>query len=170
MSFSTDRSAASGGTHVHSHEPNPSTPDTPATILVWTPDGAQQALHPAHFAYFPYVEMDGCFIVSTGHGTSGPFTFGGLPLAALVASLAQGAAWADSWSTLDVIGADGFGSCVRREELGTGSNPVGRLILLATFLDGAPLTRDQGLVRLIVPQETDDALRQVKWVRRIEIR
>jgi hypothetical protein len=29
------------------------------------------------------------------------------------------------------------------------------------------LTRAQGLVRLIVPHERDDALRQVKWVTRI---
>jgi len=36
-------------------------------------------------------------------------------------------------------------------------------------MDGATLTRAQGLVRLIVPSETDDALRQVKWVGRIEI-
>jgi hypothetical protein len=36
--------------------------------------------------------------------------------------------------------------------------------------DGQKLTRRQGLVRLIVPREKDDALRQVKWVGRIVIR
>jgi hypothetical protein len=39
---------------------------------------------------------------------------------------------------------------------------------LALACDGKPLTRTQGLVRLIVPQEDDDALRQVKWVAGIE--
>jgi hypothetical protein len=40
---------------------------------------------------------------------------------------------------------------------------------LSYAIDGTPLTRAQGLVRLIVPSETDDALRQVKWVQRIEV-
>jgi len=31
------------------------------------------------------------------------------------------------------------------------------------------LTRQQGLVRLVVPFETDNALRQVKWVQRINV-
>jgi hypothetical protein len=31
------------------------------------------------------------------------------------------------------------------------------------------MTREQGLVRLIVPSEENDALRQVKWVARIDI-
>jgi DMSO/TMAO reductase YedYZ molybdopterin-dependent catalytic subunit len=48
---------------------------------------------------------------------------------------------------------------------GVGSRPV----LLAYMLDGAPLARGQGLVRLIVPSETDDALRQVKWLATITI-
>ena len=42
-------------------------------------------------------------------------------------------------------------------------------MLLAYTLDGAPLTREQGLVRLIVPSEIDDALRQVKWLAMITI-
>jgi hypothetical protein len=37
------------------------------------------------------------------------------------------------------------------------------------MLDGAALTREQGLVRLIVPSERDDALRQVKWLATITI-
>ena len=41
---------------------------------------------------------------------------------------------------------------------------------LTTWFDGQPLTRDAGLVRLIVPSETDDALRQVKWISHIEVR
>jgi hypothetical protein len=41
--------------------------------------------------------------------------------------------------------------------------------LLATARDGIPLTRADGLVRLIDPRETNDALRQVKWVAEIVI-
>jgi hypothetical protein len=36
-------------------------------------------------------------------------------------------------------------------------------------MEGQPLTREQGLVRMIVPSERDDALRQVKWVGKIVI-
>jgi hypothetical protein len=155
--------------HVHSHEPNPVTPEAPATLLIETPDGKQHVLHPTHFAYFPYAEVEGTFIVSTGHGASGPFTFGGLPLAELVRRLARHTPWEDSWVHVDVIGADGFGCRIGREELGEGAHGAERPILLATYRDGAPLSRAQGLVRLIVPSETDDALRQVKWVRWIHI-
>jgi hypothetical protein len=31
------------------------------------------------------------------------------------------------------------------------------------------MTRKQGLVRLVVPTETDDALRQVKWIAEIRV-
>jgi hypothetical protein len=41
--------------------------------------------------------------------------------------------------------------------------------LLALARDGVPLTREQGLVRLVDPRETDDALRQIKWVAQIVI-
>ena len=53
-------------------------------------------------------------------------------------------------------------------------NPILKLpfrspILLAHIVNGAAMTRAQGLVRLIVPSEIDDALRQVKWVVRVEL-
>ncbi|MCB0075748.1 MAG: molybdopterin-dependent oxidoreductase [Caldilineaceae bacterium] len=49
------------------------------------------------------------------------------------------------------------------------NDPPTRPSLLAITLDGQPLTREQGLVRLIVPTETDDALKQVKWVAEIVV-
>jgi hypothetical protein len=36
-------------------------------------------------------------------------------------------------------------------------------------MDGAPLSRRQGVVRLVVPSEVDDALRQVKWVAAVRV-
>ena len=48
-------------------------------------------------------------------------------------------------------------------------DPSAPPILLATHIDGQPLTREAGLVRLIVPAERDDALRQVKWIAEIRI-
>lgn len=72
------------------------------------------------------------------------------------------------WSQLEVISADGFGNRLAAEEL-LQPDPAGP-ILLAYAIDGRPMTRREGLVRLIVPSETDDALRQVKWIGRINIR
>ena len=43
-------------------------------------------------------------------------------------------------------------------------------ILLAYAINKQQMTRQQGLVRLIVPSAKDDALRQVKWVGRINVR
>jgi DMSO/TMAO reductase YedYZ molybdopterin-dependent catalytic subunit len=71
------------------------------------------------------------------------------------------------WRYVDVISADGFGTRVFAKEAQTPTTT--RPILLSYAIDGMPMTRAQGLVRLIVPSETDDALRQVKWVQRIEV-
>ncbi|MEZ4676314.1 MAG: hypothetical protein R2932_18990 [Caldilineaceae bacterium] len=40
---------------------------------------------------------------------------------------------------------------------------------MALTLDRQPLTREQGLIRLVVPTERDDALKQVKWVAEIVV-
>lgn len=112
----------------------------------------------------PQTEVGDCYIVSTGHGTSGPFRFRGVALAALLA----GALAPDlPWQAVDVVSADGFGARLTRVQVEQAA--PARPPLLATALDGAPMTRAQGLVRLIVPTETDDALLQVKWVERIVV-
>ena len=72
-----------------------------------------------------------------------------------------------TWSWVDVVGADGFGARLTPGDVNAPS--PGRPIILANAVDGVPLDRARGLVRLIVPAETDDALRQVKWVKRIDI-
>ena len=65
-----------------------------------------------------------------------------------------------------VMSADGFGARVSADEL---RRETARPILLALAANGRPLSRADGLVRLIVPGETDDALRQVKWVSEIRL-
>jgi DMSO/TMAO reductase YedYZ molybdopterin-dependent catalytic subunit len=113
----------------------------------------------------PYCEVGDCYIVSTGHGTSGPFTFGGVCLADLMAAAAPAY---PAWQHVDVVSADGFG--VRLTQLDLHAAAADRPILLAYTLDGSPLPRARGLVRLIVPAEVDDALQQVKWVSRIDVK
>jgi DMSO/TMAO reductase YedYZ molybdopterin-dependent catalytic subunit len=212
---------------------------------VFTPTGGRHNFSPADLAALPYTIVPECLIVSTGHGVSGPFTFGGVRLADLLAHVlveehaAQGTTrqvagwakdpgvdpgeergedrsgdwsegrqaarsagsdaeqaggvpaaardqWLSAWSYIDLVSADGFGTRVTPADLAGTPTEIAtratagrnlddparagdRPILLAYMLDGAPLTREQGLVRLVVPSETDDALRQVKWLATITI-
>ena len=147
--------------HPHVHEPNPAPPSTDPTLALTRPDGAHLLITVDDLAALPQQEAHDCTIVSTGHGTSGPFRFSGVSLPDLLAAYDV-----TEWTYADVVSADGFGTRVHHAELPIATRPI----LLALTCDGAPLIRAQGLVRLIVPHEHDDALRQVKWVARIEIR
>jgi DMSO/TMAO reductase YedYZ molybdopterin-dependent catalytic subunit len=150
--------------HGHSHDPNPHPPPGDATIRFVA--GVQTRLVTAAFLHtLPHIEVADCFIVSTGHGRSGPFTFGGVALGDLLAALLPPGF---VWRYVDVVSGDGFGTRLTPEEAPAAA-PVDRPVLLADTLDGAPLTRAAGLVRLIVPAERDDALKQVKWITRIEV-
>lgn len=150
--------------HGHSHEPNPTPPDADAQVNVCMRGGPERIFTVEDLYAFPYAEVHNCTIVSTGHGTTGPFTFGGVCLAEIVArALPPGATWA--W--VDVAGADGFGTRLAPVDLEIAGNE--RPVILAYTKNGVPLTRAAGLVRLIVPDAVDDALRQVKWVSRIDI-
>jgi DMSO/TMAO reductase YedYZ molybdopterin-dependent catalytic subunit len=147
--------------HGHAHDPNLVAPPGDGSFDVRLPAGQRVHLPLSYLRSLPSTTVGQCYIVSTGHGTSGPFVFGGVRLEVLLAHLLAGA----SWEVLDVISADGFGTRLTPGDL----QGAGQPILLAYDLDGTPLTRARGLVRLVVPSETDDALRQVKWVDRIEI-
>src|SRR5690606_33415204 len=131
------------------------------TIAARLPDGATVQLSVATLRALPYREIGDCYIVSTGHGTSGPFVFGGVTLADLLAHLLHDAG---AWRQVDVVSGDGFGTRLTPSDLAEA--PIGRPPLLAYRLDGTEMTRQAGLVRLVVPAETDDALKQVKWIAR----
>jgi len=150
--------------HGHPHDPNPAPPSGDPTFVVKQPDGVEIIVGVEDLQGLPLAEVPDCWIVSTGHGRSGPFTFAGVRLADLLSSILPSAI---HWQHLDVISADGFGTRLFAQEV---LDPtLTRPILLSYAVNGAPMTRRQGVVRLIVPSETDDALRQVKWVGRIEI-
>ena len=173
----------------HAHDPNPLPPPGDGDFVLRLAGGLEVTWALAALAALPQCEVSGCLIVSTGHGTSGPFTFGGVRLVDLVrlvlheargrqadaagageqaGGLAAGlAAGPGGWRSVDVVSADGFGTRLLPAHLAeTGEPPI----LLALRREGQMLTRAQGLVRLVVPGERDDALRQVKWVARVEIR
>ncbi|MDX1522483.1 MAG: molybdopterin-dependent oxidoreductase [Anaerolineae bacterium] len=148
----------------HAHDPNPKPPSPDPTFLLTLPDGTERLISVADLKALPETNVPDCYIVSTGHGTSGPFEFGGVTLLDFLhIHLPPNAAWAE----VEVISADGFGNRVYADEL-FNPDPAGP-ILLSTRLDGRPMTREEGLVRMIAPVEKDDALRQVKWVGRINV-
>lgn len=152
----------------HSHDPNPEPPSPDPTFILTvpgkeSPHQRQVPISVDDLRALPTTYVPDCYIVSTGHGTSGPFTFGGVRLLDLVTHYVP-----QSWSEVEVLSADGFGNRVYRKEL-ENPDPAGP-ILVAHTVNGRPMTREEGLVRLIVPSEKDDALRQVKWIGRINVR
>lgn len=149
----------------HAHDPNPEPPSANPSFAFVYPDGQEIIVPVAQLEQLPQTSISDCYIISTGHGTSGPFTFAGVTLFDFLQSLL---AAGTVWSEVEVISADGFGNRVFKEEL-LNPNPAGP-ILLSYLLDGQKMTREQGLVRMIVPSEKDDALRQVKWVGRIMVK
>ncbi len=147
----------------HSHEPNLDVPPGDGRFVLEMADGRCYTITLDDLRALPAVTLRECFIVSTGHGASGPFVFEGTALLDLVTRYAP-----DGWSQVEVVSEDGFGNRVLWSEL-VEPGQEGP-ILLAYARDERPLTRAQGLVRMIVPNERDDALRQVKWISRIRIR
>lgn len=149
----------------HVHDPNPTPPSLDPTLSLGMPDGIEQTLSVSTLLSLPQHVLTGCYIVSTGHGTSGPFEFAGPTLETVLRAYGV---FLEREFEVEIWGGDGFGTQVARHEL-LASN-TNRAIILACYRDGALLSRAEGLVRLIVPGERDDALRQVKWVREIRLR
>ncbi|MDX1614446.1 MAG: molybdopterin-dependent oxidoreductase [Candidatus Promineifilaceae bacterium] len=147
----------------HAHEPNPDPPSSDASFMVQLSDGRCLGCSPELLKSLPRSVSANVFIVSTGHGTSGPFRFEGVTLADFMAFLGLG----EAFSKLEIVSEDGFGTRVTKGELEK-NDPLSP-ILLADRIDNRPLSRRAGLLRLIVPSERDDALRQVKWVYRIRL-
>lgn len=149
----------------HAHDPNPSPPSDDSSFVFVDPNGHQQTMAVTDLEKLPFTTVADCYIVSTGHGTSGPFTFGGITLLDFIQSQLS----PDThWTQVEVISSDGFGNRVMAQEL-LQPDPAGPA-LLSYKIDGRPMPRQDGLVRMIVPSEKDDALRQVKWVGKIVVK
>lgn len=148
--------------HGHAHDPNPAPPSLESDFRVQLPGRQTLSYDVADLRQMMTTTVANCTIVSTGHGTSGPFTFTGVRLRDFLDAILPAA---QAWQIVDVISDDGFGTRLTRLDLT--QEPTHHPALLAHTLDGKPLTREKGLVRLIVPTETDDALRQVKWIAQI---
>jgi DMSO/TMAO reductase YedYZ molybdopterin-dependent catalytic subunit len=148
----------------HAHDPNPDPPGADPAFKVRVGRQEQQTYTPAELRRLPRTSVRDVFIVSTGHGSSGPFTFTGVALRDFVRHVIGPET---KWRQVEVVSGDGFGTRIGAEEVQP--EMVERPILLSDEIDGRPLARTEGLVRLVVPSEHDDALRQVKWVGEIRI-
>lgn len=146
--------------HGHPHEPNLTPPVGDGSFAV-TAVGSQTTITVEQLRTLPFTEIADCFIISTGHGVSGPFVFGGVLLADFLMQLLP---VGQPWRIVDIVSVDGFGARLTPADLAVHRPP-----LLAWQIDHAAMSRKQGLVRLIVPGEVDDALRQVKWIGQILI-
>ena len=139
----------------HSHDNNELPPNDDPTLIVIRPNGEQTPYSLTTLATLPQSQLTYSF--STDHGTHGPYQLSGVALRDLIGQ--------DAVGEIEVMSADGFGNRIFAEELGDGNRPI----LLCTHSDGQPLRRENGLVRLVVPSETDNALRQIKWVRSVRL-
>jgi DMSO/TMAO reductase YedYZ molybdopterin-dependent catalytic subunit len=148
----------------HRHDPNEVVPSGDGAFVLESPDGNERSIDVPFLRTFPATTLTGCFIVSTGHGASGPFSFTGVRVIDLVRNCGSPQS---RWREVEVYSADGFGNRIDRAELSL--DDVLFPPLLAYERDGLPLSRAEGLVRLIVPSERHDALRQVKWVARVRV-
>ena len=148
----------------HSHDSNLLPPSNDPEFNLRFPDGQEVNIGLKTLPLFPRTTLTDCYIVSTGHGTTGPFAFSGVNLIQFIEYYIDDP---KSWNQVEVISGDGFGTRILKEEL-LGQGPA-KPIVIVDFLDGRPMTRNEGLFRLIVPGETDDALRQVKWIARLNI-
>lgn len=147
----------------HSHENNVEPPSADSSIIFVTPDGAQRTFTVADLLALRQTNLP-AYTIATDHGDHGPYRLGGVALIDLVQEVISAET---PWSQVEVISGDGFGNRIFAHELHT---PTAHgPILLCLTSNGRPLSRAHGLVRLIVPSEIDNALRQIKWVRTIRI-
>lgn len=83
--------------HGHPHDPNPAPPGEDASFSLVFPNNIAHFVAVEALQQFPYCEIENCYIVSTGHGTSGPFRFGGVRLLtvldALLPLISRGPLW-----------------------------------------------------------------------------
>lgn len=147
----------------HVHDPNPEPPSADPNFTLHRPGQNPVTITIADLNALPQTEIGDCYIVTTSHGLGGPYRFQGVTLKNLIEAMLPAGY---PLTQVEVRSGDGFGTRIQAYEINKNPN---RPILLATGRNDLPLTRDQGLVRLIVPQETDDALRQVKWISSLTI-
>ena len=149
----------------HSHDPNLNPPSDDPTFSLNLAGSMDVQVEVQSLQNLFRSKLTNCTIISTGHGTSGPFDFSGVSLIRLISVYIPKNS---VWDLVEVVSGDGFGTRIFHEEL-LNRHPD-KQIILADSVDSKSMTREQGLIRLIFPGEADDALRQVKCISRILLR
>lgn len=144
------------------HHNNTLAPTGDDGIKICLPDGRQVTWGLDDLRRLPLTVLPAHYF-STDHGRHGPYRLEGAALRDVVAAL-----WVGEWSEVLIESADGYGNRVRCAEVGDSAEFAP--ILLCYASNGQTLTSAQGYMRLVVPSETDNALRQIKWVRRLTLR
>lgn len=148
----------------HSHDNNPEPPYIDPTMILMGPDGRQKTISLADLMADYEQTTIPAYTYMTDHGMHGPYKLEGVGLMDLINQELGAAA---EWHEVEVISADEFGNRLYRHELVPADFPP---VLLCHRSNNDQLRRIQGLVRLVVPSETDNALRQIKWVREIRVK
>lgn len=142
------------------HHNNTKVPEETTDITLETLAGHRQIITLEQLMRDYPVSVMPAYSYVTNHGIHGPYRLEGVQLLDLLKQRISG-----SWTGVEVLSADGFGNYVHKEELEQAQEPI----MLYFKINGEILKKKQGLVRLLVPSETDNALRQIKWVKRLRL-
>lgn len=145
----------------HSHDNNEAPPDENLDLLLIEPNGRKHPIPAGTLPTYPQSIIPH-YEYTTDHGKHGPYKLSGVALLDLINHHITAA-----WAEVEILSADGFGNRVFKAELE--ANTAEEPILLCTATNDRPLTRAEGAIRLVVPSETDNALRQIKWVQTIRL-
>lgn len=144
----------------HSHNNNTRPPSDNNTDIILSTSLTQRLLTIDNLYRYPQTIINYSYV--TDHGIHGPYQLEGVALYDLITSNERQAT-----SHIDVISADGYQNQITIDEVtATMDNPI----MLCLTTDGQPLSIAHGLIRLVVPSEKSDALRQIKWVRQIQLK
>lgn len=164
MTTDTQHTADHDPLQPHSHDNNPEPPYIDPTIHFFDTAGNSKTISLADLMADYEQTVIPAYTYMTDHGIHGPYKLEGVALLDLIE---QEIGKREDWSEVEVISADEFGNRLYRDELApAGESPV----LVCHRSNNEQLRRIQGLIRLVVPSETDNALRQVKWVREIRLK
>lgn len=145
----------------HKHHNNTTAPDSNTNIQLNTPKGKTIEITLEQLQTNYPTSIIPAYTYVTDHGVHGPYRLEGVSLKDLIAKENI-----SDWSEVEVLSADGFGNRIAKDEVLAAGDPI----MLYYKTDDDMLSKQHGLVRLVVPTETDNALRQIKWVKTINIK
>ena len=143
----------------HKHHNNTTPPEGNTNITINKPDGTSIEVSLEQLQNNYPLSIIPAYTYVTDHGVHGPYRLEGVSLKDLLASM-------HDWSEVEVLSGDGFGNRITKAEVLDKGDPI----MLYFKTDNELLERKHGLIRLVVPAETDNALRQIKWVKTVNIK